>query len=192
MPCSEGLRFWYPTKPPNKYVTSNEILTLPTASANLGENMSKLELIPFDPKFNPVSGLMRLTTRLIPWIEAQLYHSMKRPKRPNKKETTILIRYEDYSAWLEAIIFRIEICPCQYIRILEGAVVHNPGKHRDRDSIYSRHFSQSYMSVVRTIIYELIEATSEDWIADCATASQHKKNLENLLKRFPQRRIIQG
>ena len=141
-----------------------------------------------DPKFNPVSNLMRLAHRTIPWLEIQLYQSMRRPNRTNKKEKAILMRYDDYSVWLEEIIFRIERRPYFYIKILDESSV--PYAPSCDSRIHRRHPYQSFVSVVRTIIQELIEATEEPWVADSEKAEKYENELERLLIRFPLRPVV--
>ena len=140
--------------------------------------------------FDAVGSLMRITTWVIPWLERELYGSMHNPSSPNKKDTKLLIRYDDYSDWLNTIIAAVEVSPRHYLQILDEAVVRTGGC-KSKTSVYARHRSQSFLSVLRTVIFELIQLT-EKWSDDKVIAKQYREELNRLLERFPERPINWG
>lgn len=137
------------------------------------------------PGFQPVPQLLWVQTSVLPLLRAQYLKSLPRPGKPTRRQMKTLTELDDMDDWLNMNIERIETRLVVAVFILDATIVPNPAPTKER-SIFSRHREQSWCSVLRSILIDLLAFLDQDWIRDHELAQESADRIQLILSQFPE------
>ena len=137
------------------------------------------------PGFQPVPQLLWVQTSVLPMLREQYLKSLPKPRKPTRRQLKTLIELDDLDDWLTMIVERIESRPAFAVFILDATIVPNPAPTNDRN-IFSRHREQSWCSVLRSILIDLLAFLEHDWIKDHELVQESANRIQVILSKFPE------